>query len=200
LRTFPDIYPHEMLYSVLGRYARNVGCESPATIAHDLFGDRTVIASFELPDRLKELAARLPPSRELSVTDLIQRTTLFPYDTAFCSAEVRSDLAAAMAGSTSGYHLRLGIAAFATQRTTTLRFCPACRTAMIAAHGESYWRRAHQLPGVLVCPEHGAPLRLSRVSCQTGNRHAYRVADDAACPMEAMPALRALDPTTSYAR
>ncbi len=196
MRTFPDIYPDEMLYSVLGRYARNIGGGSPAAIAFDLFGHRTAIASFDLPGGLSALVERLPRARALSVDDLIDRTTLFSYETAFCSAETRSDVAQAMAGSTSGYHLRLGIAAFTIERTTTLRFCPACREAMIAAHGEPYWRRTHQLPGALVCPDHAKPLRLSRVSCQTTNRHAYLVADDLACPTASMPVVRALDSTT----
>ena len=30
MRTFPELYPDEMLYSVLGRYARNIGGGSPA--------------------------------------------------------------------------------------------------------------------------------------------------------------------------
>lgn len=194
LRSFPEIYPDELLYSVLGRYARNVGDPGPAAIAIDLFGDRMAIASFDLPGRLGPLAERLPRHRNLDVAILVRRTTLCPYYTAFASADLRADLTAAMAGSTSGCHFRLGIAAFTTTRTTTLRFCPACHREMIAVHGEPYWRRAHQIPGVLVCPDHGLPLRVSRVSCETDNRHAYQVADEAACPDEALPLVRTQDP------
>lgn len=196
MRTFPDIYPDEMLYSVLGRYARSIGGGSPGAIAFDLFGYRRAIASFDLPGGLSALVERLPRARALTVDEIIQRTTQFPYETAFCSVETRSNLVRAMAGSTSGYHLRLGIAAFTTERTTLLRFCPTCRDAMSAAYGEPYWRRTHQLPGTLVCPDHGEPLRLSRVSCQTTNRHAYFVADDDACPIAAIPVVRVHDPRT----
>lgn len=35
-----------------------------------------------------------------------------------------------------------------------LRFCLACVNEDVAAVGEPYWRRAHQLPGVLVCHRH----------------------------------------------
>lgn len=194
LRSFPEIYPDEMLYSVLGRYARNVGDPGPAATALDLFGDRTVIASFDLPGRLGDLAERLPRNRGLDIATLIHRTTLYPYYTAFSSANLRADLVGAMAGSTSGYHLRLGIAAFTTARTTTLRFCPACHQEMTAAHGEPYWRRAHQIPGVLVCPDHGLPLRVSRVSCEKDNRHAFQVVDDVTCPDGALPLIRTQDP------
>ena len=196
LRVFPAIYPDEMLYSVLARYARNLGGLGPAATSLDLFGHRAVIASFDLPGRLGSLAERLPVERGLDVSAIVRRTTLYPYYTAFSSAELRSDLASAMAGSISGYHLRLGIAAFTTARTTTLRFCPACRAAMTKEHGEPYWRRSHQLPGVLVCPDHGEPLRVSRISCQTLNRHAYWLPNDAACPDEALPAVRTKDPVT----
>lgn len=36
--------------------------------------------------------------------------------------------------------------------------CPACVEADMSGRGYSYWRRAHQLPGVHRCLEHGAPL------------------------------------------
>ena len=37
-------------------------------------------------------------------------------------------------------------------------FCPACVEADMRDRGYSYWRRAHQLPGVQLCLHHGAQL------------------------------------------
>jgi hypothetical protein len=37
--------------------------------------------------------------------------------------------------------------------------CPMCVQEDIGFHGQSYWRREHQLPGRAVCPRHKAPLR-----------------------------------------
>lgn len=37
-------------------------------------------------------------------------------------------------------------------------FCPECVVADQDFHGVSYWRREHQIPGVIVCGKHRAPL------------------------------------------
>jgi hypothetical protein len=47
-----------------------------------------------------------------------------------------------------------------------LRLCPDCAKEDIAACGEAYWKRIHQLPGVAVCAMHGKPLRAFRAKSQ----------------------------------
>lgn len=43
--------------------------------------------------------------------------------------------------------------------TAKLQLCPACVTEDINFHGVSYWRRAHQLKGVVFCTKHACGLR-----------------------------------------
>lgn len=38
-------------------------------------------------------------------------------------------------------------------------FCSECAHEDVAFHGQSYWRREHQIPGLLSCPKHSEPLR-----------------------------------------
>lgn len=38
------------------------------------------------------------------------------------------------------------------------KYCPSCMQMQKAKWGVSYWRVTHQLPGALVCDEHGSPL------------------------------------------
>lgn len=42
---------------------------------------------------------------------------------------------------------------------TAAFFCPVCVQEDQDFHGQSYWRRGHQLPGVLSCPKHDVPLK-----------------------------------------
>lgn len=42
---------------------------------------------------------------------------------------------------------------------TAAFFCPVCVHEDQDFHGQSYWRRGHQLPGVLSCPKHDVPLK-----------------------------------------
>lgn len=41
---------------------------------------------------------------------------------------------------------------------TASYFCPQCVEEDISFHGQSYWRRQHQLPGMLLCAKHGCGL------------------------------------------
>ncbi len=189
LAYFPRIYPHELLYSVLSRYHRHLGGTNPGGTMEALFGTRFAIAAVDLPGHLDALARRIPPERGLDVHRLIDELTLFPYYAAFALPAARRRAREAMAaGSVANLHLRLGLAAFRARRVTTLRFCPRCRAAMLADYGELYWRRDHQLPSVLVCPEHGSSLLNSTVSVLSCNRHEFIAPTPANCPSSA-PAL-----------
>lgn len=44
-----------------------------------------------------------------------------------------------------------------------LRFCPDCTERERNIHGEAYWHRVHQVPGVCVCPEHATLLEESNI-------------------------------------
>ncbi len=57
---------------------------------------------------------------------------------------------------------RIGVSANAFELPQHLMFCPSCLRCD-ARSGISAWLRAHQLPGVFVCPLHGVPLIPSRV-------------------------------------
>lgn len=197
LAYFPTIYPGELLYSVLARYHRHTGGESPSRTNEALFGERHVMASPDFPGHLATLAARIPKRRGLTVETLIERTTLYPYYTAFEPSAVRAGAREAMTvGSTEGLHLALGLATFRAGRVTTLRFCPACQQTMLTEVGELYWRRDQQLPGVLVCPEHGTPLFESQVALATHNRHVFIAADRANCPRNSRPLMARFDERT----
>ncbi|MBT9520798.1 MAG: TniQ family protein [Dechloromonas sp.] len=43
-------------------------------------------------------------------------------------------------------------------------FCESCAQEDLDFHGRSYWRRSHQVPGVLSCAKHGGPLSYCRDS------------------------------------
>lgn len=176
---FPALRPGELLYSVLARHTRWSAGRPKATM-NDLFGNAGTVASIDLPNRLDALAAHLPPW--LSVDALIDRHTLAPYYWAFLPAEVRRSIRAGMKGNGGSLHLSSGLAAFRVGRVTRLRFCPNCVQDMHAQWGSPHWRRDHQLPSVLLCPEHGTFLRESTVDVGTFNRHEFVAATDATCP------------------
>lgn len=189
LSYFPQIYPGELLYSVLARYHRYMGAPSPIQSMEALFGRRLVVASIDLPGYLQALADRLSPGFGWTPDRMVDELTLLPYYTAFQPERVARHARAAMkSGRMDGLLVRLGMAAFRAGRVTRLRFCSECHREMQVRYGETFWRRDHQLPGVLVCPEHGCPLQASSVSTPEWSRHVFVPADRRTCPWNA-PAL-----------
>lgn len=194
LAYFPTVYPDELLYSVLARYYLHVGSPGTMHTLETLFGNRKTISTFDLPGHLQILADRIPPSCNLNADRLIDTLTLFPYFTAFEPPSLQKKVRIAMrSDSIEGLHVRLGLSAFRIGRIQKLRFCPECILEMQAAHDELWWRRDHQLPGVLVCPEHGCVLRESTVSFSQFSRHGFVAATLQNCLPNARPLVNVVD-------
>lgn len=81
-------------------------------------------------------------------------------------------------GPASSIHTRLGITTSTVVTPATLRYCPACHAEALTHRGERFWRRAHQLPGVLVCLDHGIPLMESKSAPGSGHQTEFIAADD----------------------
>lgn len=181
----PPLYQDELLYSLLARIHWLSCSNSPKQTLDELFGNRYVRAGVALQTHLGDLSARLPPKRGLTPEKLAIDTTLFPYLTAFQPREVRDwTLSMLIKGSAEAVYVRLGLVAGTVLLPAALRYCPACRVEMLAMHGELHWRRAHQLPGVLVCSEHKVPLADSMVRPADANQHEFVAADEANCPSD----------------
>lgn len=183
---FTDPHPDELLYSAVSRYhyrARNLSTESTA---RDLFGHARTHIIADLQSRLDHLASQLPPET-YPVSRLIDEHTILPYFAPFMPAgrheEIRLDMRGAGGGA---IHARLGIL---TSEITVdyLRFCPVC-----AVHDEgtrgggAYWHRAHQLPGIEVCPTHAVFLVDSAVAVRgRGKRRTFVTARQAIADLPA---------------
>lgn len=190
LAYFPEIYPNELLYSLLGRFRCHGGVLSPKRLLDDAFGSRSVRAGAFLQPCLGRLARNISPSRGLTAQRLALETTLLPYVTAYQPREVRDWALAALTGDNDdadALHVRLGLAASNIRLPSAMRYCPACRAEMLERHGELYWRRDHQLPGVLLCPIHGAPLADSRITPGRTGQHEFIAADVVNCPAKPAP-------------
>ena len=151
---FPSPYEDELLYSLCARYARLMGYRNRnnATLRH-LFGHTVMAAVVDLPIYLDVFAGQLEFLGGPNADELIDRHTLLPYYVAFHPAEQREAMRAAMRAE-GRPHSMLGLSASRVATPQALRYCPSCAAEERARHGEAYWHRLHQLPGVTVCPEH----------------------------------------------
>ncbi len=185
LTYFPEIYPGELLYSVLGRLRCHGGILSPKLLLNDAFNNRNVRAGVFLQTNLGRLATNIPQLLGLTAQQLALENTLLPYLTSYQPEEIRNlalDSLCADDGDAGAVHVRLGLVASNVRLPSVLRYCFDCRTEMLLERGELYWRRDHQLPGVLVCPNHGVPLVESRVNIAHTRQHEFIGADEENCP------------------
>jgi hypothetical protein len=179
----PPLYSDELLYSLLARVYWLTCSESPKQTLDELFGNRYVRAGVALQANLASLCSHLPLQRKLTPERLTRDGTLFPYLTAFEPPEVQEwTLMMLTEGNAEAVYVRLGLVAGVVRCPTFLRYCLACRAEMLTVLGELYWKRVHQLPGLLVCPQHGVPLANSMVCPAAINQHEFIAADEVNCP------------------
>jgi len=169
---FPIPYPDETIYSVLCRLHLRMGRPPYRHLCEKLFGRRIVLNTYA-PQGIGRLVSYLPPGSMLSVEYLIRQTTMFPYLAPFLSRERSDTFLEYMTGEETlkrNTFSGMGLSSMRRAKYLNLRFCESCWRDDIKIWGEPYWRRLHQLPGVLMCPQHREPLWDSPILITLANR------------------------------
>lgn len=182
LAYFPALYPDELLYSILARLCRHMGNVDRMKFMDSLFKRRNSVTSMLFPTHLKHLVEQISPERGITINYLIEKHSLYPYYMSFEPLHVRSQIMQSINDDSHvSPQLTLGVAASRVKNPRILKFCPQCNEEMLQSYGELYWLRVHQLPGVLVCPDHGGALIDSTVDGSTGGRHGFVAATPSNC-------------------
>ncbi|QSO48421.1 TnsD family Tn7-like transposition protein [Alicyclobacillus mengziensis] len=160
MNVLPQIYSDELLYSVLSRYKRMCGMQSRRAFLEDVYGESKMLTSIFFPQYLERFRENLPPYSKITVDELIWNHTMFPFYTAFLSKE-RSDLIYSMMVNGCGKSIEnlVGFSGGKVKPYNRLRYCPRCYSEDMDEFGESFWRRFHQVPGVLYCLKHETLLK-----------------------------------------
>lgn len=166
LTCFPVPYPEELFYSVCARYADRMAFPTKSATCRALFGVRKVSDRVGLAGNLNVLLSALPPETPLSAERIIYDHTLLPYYMPFLDPKQLIKLRDSM----NNQQTARKVSSHRPFASRWLRYCPACVRDDRVRHGECYWHRVHQLPGILVCPTHAMAL------CES-NRHASRWQD-----------------------
>jgi hypothetical protein len=145
--------PDELLGSVWIRTVRRAGLPVRA-VARAVTGRKWAPGFFQVAH-----LTNLAPLLEMEPMALLWKHTVFPYATAFFGRPVY-DAALGAALSTGTGAIGMGaVTQSASDPVRFRRFCAACARDEVRLWGESYWHRAHNLPGVLTCDRHGTVLR-----------------------------------------
>lgn len=156
---FPQPYPDEIFYSVCVRYATHLGFRFQSAVCQSLMGTKQGTIAMDLPNNLEYLFRRLPSGYGMSVDDLINECTLLNCYAPFLGKKRADAIRTTMKGSSRKNSLKAGIVSGRVPCLDYLRYCPKCNTEDIETHGEPYWHRVHQIPGVEICPKHLVLLR-----------------------------------------
>lgn len=153
-------YPDELLSSAIVRCSRHYLIPVAALGAH-LFGRRKWKFRFLSVPPLPAMSSlfRVPED------DLLWDHTVFPYATAYTDSRVyQTALDNALTGATES---KIGtLLQNATAASRFRRYCADCAREELRALGETYWHRAHNLPGVWVCLRHSRYLHGTNLAMQ----------------------------------
>lgn len=170
---FSAPYPDELLSSAIIRGCRHHSL-SFAAVARQLHGKKGWQPTFHsLGDleRLAELFLAWP-------VDLLWSHTTFPYAGAFTpEAALPVSREGRLESFRASHRTLLQGAVAGSPDRRYARWCPICTLRDLKTLGESYWHRNHQLPGVLLCPEHMVPLAMSNMP-SIGRLHTLALPQD----------------------
>jgi hypothetical protein len=177
---FPDPYPDELLYSACARYAGRVKYRNKQSHISELLGNRGLSAVVDFPNRLDYFVSILPAGNLYTVEKIINKNTLLPFYEPFLPSDRAELIRQEMKDDYKDNHLRSRAAKTVKQvrMPEYLRFCPLCVEDDRNEYGETYWHRLHQLPCVMVCPEHFCFLENSSLEWKRGiGSHFYSAED-----------------------
>lgn len=159
---FPEIYPDELIYSVLARFYVRTGYLAYIFCAEELFVNKRVRPDIEFINDLKPEIIHLL-CKDISIEQLIEKHSMFPYYARFLSKERRIRAFEALCNMSGDYNNLLAVPNQKNGEQRYLRYCPLCVECDRSVYGETYWHRSHQMMGVHFCPKHGCRLVNSSV-------------------------------------
>ncbi|NNU78118.1 TnsD family Tn7-like transposition protein [Clostridium estertheticum] len=178
MNCFPVLYQDELFYSIAARYKRMCGIFSKKALYRDFCNTEERQIFMYLPLHIKALVGNLPYSTKITESYIINNHTMYPYLTSFLSND-RADIiySEMLAGSKKNLLTYVGANSTNSRFDKHLKYCNQCYKEDLNKLGESYWRRIHQIPGVLFCKKHKSRLIESDVPTNN-NVNDYFCADD----------------------
>jgi hypothetical protein len=166
LHFFPIPYPDELFYSVVCRYHVRSGNRSFRQTQIDLF-ETTGAKQYYLglPNNLATLINHLPLGSSLTINQILEKHTLFPYYRRFLTNREVKRLQELMEGKESKSIAQVAkIPNLRLYCPEYLRFCSLCLAEDLQQYGETYWHRNHQVSGIRVCLTSNSHFDLKFVS------------------------------------
>lgn len=170
IKSFVVPFADETFLSILSRYhALYESCSTTALLSHFL-GGRGQCLHASIPSGLERFYQTAPIGLWRDFEDFLERHTLLPYYRPFLNPRAAGKLKR-LPDRFDLTSKDLPLSAQGGKANTAPRFCPACMHGDVKTLGQPYWRRNHQIPGVLICHVHGVRLIDRCPHCGALSRH-----------------------------
>lgn len=151
---FPELYPDELIYSVIARYHQRSGYELLVSTIDDIYRHRTVRPSFEFLNAFTQDAVSWL-TKTKSFEDLVLYHSMYPFYAWFLPLDRKQTAFEALCRQEGCWDNLLSIRKTGDR---FFRYCPKCAYEDRKRYGETYWHRSHQIQRLKVCPLHGCYL------------------------------------------
>ena len=179
---FPKLHPDELVYSVLARFYQGAGYPNYILGATDLFLNKTGMPSIEFVNGMRQEVLDILLN-EITMEELIEKHTMFPYYGRFLPKETREKAFWALVGMKNTYY---DLVKIPTRESRSLCYCAECLKTDREKWGEGYWHRIHQMPGVRICPVHKCYLKDSGVRICSSKSPSLISIEELDLPMDAI--------------
>lgn len=150
---FPEIYPDELVYSLLSRFYQQSGYVSYIYAAEDIYAYKQVRPDHYFINVLSP-EMREVITQQISMEELIEKHTMYPYYARFMKPIRRKKAFESLITLNGNYSNLLAVPQRKDKGDRYLRYCPICAKQDRKQYGETYWHRSHQMIGVEVCSIH----------------------------------------------
>lgn len=172
---FPEIYPDELVYSWLGRFAVHSGYIN-SQLLQFLYSKRS-----DTP--IKEFIGNLnPEAREhigktYPLRDLVLNHTMYPQYARFAPLEQRKDAFYKLCYENCDMHHLFAVLP-RCEKEQYLKYCPVCASEDRKKYAETYWHRKHQIRNMGICSKHKCRLRDSGVPAKSMSLYSFVTAEE----------------------
>lgn len=160
---FPEIYPDELVYSVLARCHLHSGYLYYKDVEQDLFRSKQGRVDKEFVKQLKpEIVEHL--TKHITMEEFLEKHTMYPYYGRFIDGNRRNMAFGALMSMEGDFSKLFCVPKLRKGEKRYMRYCPLCVLNDREKYGETYWHRMHQMRDVNLCAVHGCCLIESTIS------------------------------------
>lgn len=152
---FPQVYPDELIYSVLARYHLHSGYLYYKDTEQDLFRSKQGRVDKEFVKQLRpEIVEQL--TKNITMEELLEKHTMYPFYGRFIDGNRRNKAFEALMSMEGDFSKLFCVPQLRKGEQRYMRYCPLCVRNDRKQYGETYWHRLHQMRNVNLCAVHGA--------------------------------------------